>query len=332
MKKTEIIAEIAQGYEGKPNLLKKLTKQASSLKIDGIKYQLVYADELATPDYKYFKLFRQLELDEKYWNEVCKILKKKNIKLYFDIFGEKSLQIAKKLGAHGVKLSTTEFYNSELILKSLKKFKVVILSVAGIPFDEIKKLERLVLKKYKKKLILIYGFQSEPTQIYENNFLKLKALKDNFKDYSFGFMDHSHGGKKEALYTSLLALSCGVKLIEKHFTLNRKEKIEDYISGLSKNDFKKFIEIIRFYEQSLGKYSLKLSDSEKAYSSKALKVVVAKRDILKNKLLKKKDLSLKRSGYKSKKNNLFNKIQTVIGKKTKTIIKKNQPILKKNLI
>lgn len=331
MEKTKIIAEIAQGYEGKPNLLKKLTREASSLKIHGIKYQLVYADELATPDYKYFKLFRQLEMNEKYWKQVSNILKKNKIKLYFDIFGENSLKIAKKMGAYGVKLSTTEFYNYDLILKSLKTFKVVILSIGGVPIDEIKKLERLILKRYKKKLTLIYGFQSEPTEIYENNFLKLRALMDHFKEYKFGFMDHSHGGKKESLYTSLLPLSYGVELIEKHFTLNRKKKIEDYISGLSKKNFNKFIKIIRFYEQSLGKYSLKISNIEKIYSLKALKVVVAKKNILKNKLLKKSDLSLKRTGYKIKKNYAIYKIQSVIGKRSNITIKKDQPILKNNL-
>lgn len=331
MSKIEIIAEIAQGYEGKPHLLKQLTKEASSLKISGIKYQLVYAEELATSDYKYFKFFRQLEMNEKYWKQICNILKKKKIKLYFDIFGEKSFTIAKKLNAYGVKLSTTEFYNTDLILKSLKTFKVVILSVGGVPIKELKKLERLVLKKYKKKLILIFGFQSEPTKIYENNFLKLKALIDFFKGYKFGFMDHSDGGKKEAFYTSLIALGYGIKLIEKHFTLNRKKKIEDYISGLSKDNFKKFINIIRFYEESLGKYSFNLSKNEKIYSLKALKVVVANKNINKDKIIKKNDLTLKRTGLKLNKNTEIYKMQSVVGKKSKSNIQKDQPILKVNI-
>jgi sialic acid synthase SpsE len=324
--KTEIIAEIAQGYEGKKKLLNQLVNEAISLDVDGIKFQLVYADELATRDYKYYKLFKSLQMPISDWMKISKKIRNKK-KLYFDIFGEKSLKIAKKLKADGVKLSTTEFYNENLIIKSLKCFKKVILSVGGLPIKEIKKLEKKILNKYKKKIILIYGFQSEPTEIFQNNFLKLKALMYEFKNYKFAFMDHSHGGKKEALYTSLLALGNGVIMIEKHFTLDRKKKIEDYISGLSKNKFKKFINIIRFYESSLGDTSFKLNEQERLYAKKALKVVVAKKNLKKGKILTNQDLVLKRVGSNSL--YLVNIIKNIVGKKINRDVIIDQPILKK---
>ena len=49
--KIEIIAEIAQGYEGSEKLTNLLTKGAIASNADAVKFQLVYADELATPDY-----------------------------------------------------------------------------------------------------------------------------------------------------------------------------------------------------------------------------------------------------------------------------------------
>ena len=58
----EIIAEIAQGYEGDTKLTELLTIGANATGADAVKYQLVYADELATPDYKYYELFRSLEM------------------------------------------------------------------------------------------------------------------------------------------------------------------------------------------------------------------------------------------------------------------------------
>ena len=57
---------------------------------------------------------------------------------------------------------------------------------------------------------------------------------NEFKSYKFGFMDHSHGGKKEAFYTSLLALGNGISMIEKHFTLDRKKKLK-----ITSQDFQK---------------------------------------------------------------------------------------------
>lgn len=58
----EIIAEIAQGYEGSAKLTELLTIGAIESDADSIKFQLVYADELATQDYKYYDLFKSLEM------------------------------------------------------------------------------------------------------------------------------------------------------------------------------------------------------------------------------------------------------------------------------
>jgi len=44
----EIIAEIAQGYEGNSTLALMLAKAAVRSGADAVKFQLVYADELAT--------------------------------------------------------------------------------------------------------------------------------------------------------------------------------------------------------------------------------------------------------------------------------------------
>ncbi len=127
----------------------------------------------------------------------------------------------------------------------------------------------------------MYGLQAEPTKVSENNLLKLKLLMHKLKEFKFGFMDHSHGGKKESLYLSLLTLGQGISLIEKHFTLSRKLKIEDYISGLTKKRFKEFIDIIRYYEKAQGNENLSLTNAEIHYSHKAIKVVVAEKNILK---------------------------------------------------
>ncbi len=58
----EIIAEAAQGYEGNVTQARLLARAAARAGADAVKFQLVYADELATPDYQYYDLFRNLEM------------------------------------------------------------------------------------------------------------------------------------------------------------------------------------------------------------------------------------------------------------------------------
>ena len=67
MKKIEIIAEIAQGYEGKKDYLDQLVSESLKSEADSIKIQLVYADELSTSDYQYYGLFKELEMEDSKW-------------------------------------------------------------------------------------------------------------------------------------------------------------------------------------------------------------------------------------------------------------------------
>ena len=176
----------------------------------------------------------------------------------------------------------------------------------------------------------MYGLQAEPTKISDNNLLKLKLLMQKLKEFKFGFMDHSHGGKSESLYLSLLTLGQGVSLIEKHFTLDRKLEIEDYISGITRKNLEKFVGLVRYYEMALGKEKLSLTKAEIDYSYKALKVVVAEKNISQDRKIENSDVSLKRT-KKRYNNNQYKRLEDVVGKISRKSIKKNELILKNYL-
>ena len=65
-----IIAEIAQGFEGNFEQSKLLIKAAAKAGADAVKFQLVYANELATADYKYYSLFKELEMSISQWQSL----------------------------------------------------------------------------------------------------------------------------------------------------------------------------------------------------------------------------------------------------------------------
>ena len=100
-----------------------LTTGAIESGADAVKFQLVYADELATPDYQYYELFKSLEMSTSIWQETSDRIHEGGQKLYFDVFGFDSLTTALDVTADGVKLSTTEFYNRALIEQALSSFE-----------------------------------------------------------------------------------------------------------------------------------------------------------------------------------------------------------------
>lgn len=331
--KVEIIAEVAQGFEGKIDQAKLLAKGAIAAKADAVKFQLVYADELATPDYQYYSLFKNLELKDQDWIDLVGIVKKENLNFYFDVFGPRSLELAKKTGADGVKISTTEFYNETLISNALKNFKKVYISIGGIPIEDIQQLiDREQIKPH-AQVTFMYGFQSEPTPLEENNLSRLESLRRRFEGHEFGFMDHSLGGEaEEGLLLPIMALSTGISAIEKHITLDYELQIEDYISALSPTRFSELVRLIRKMEVSLGSPKLVLTDREREYANKATKVVVATNDLSANTVLKLSDLTLKRVGSSDSSKMTFKRLNEVIGKTVKQPISKDQAVSQDSIL
>ena len=326
----EIIAEVAQGYEGSEKLSDLLTTAAIKSGADSVKFQLVFADELATPDYVWYDLFKTLEMDETIWQGLAQRIHDNNQLLYFDVFGFKSLAAANRIGADGVKLSTTEFYNIDLMKEALQTFDKVIVSVGGIPESDIDEVVQGLLQQYKEKICLIYGFQAEPTPLDQNNLLKLRTLSDKYPDFKLGFMDHSDGANSDAYNLALVALGLGVNVIEKHITLDRSLEIEDYVSGLSPDNFLQFSNQVKRYEKALGQSSLELTDLEVEYRNKAVKLVVATHDIAAGKTISKEDVALKRTG-KEITGEPIRSLSEIIGATVNADIAINSPVYKEQL-
>ena len=213
---------------------------------------------------------------------------------------------------------------------AIKEFKTVILSVGGIPTKDIDFLVKNKLEKYSDKLYLIYGFQAEPTPINQNNLHKLQLLKERYNGFKIGFMDHSDGASEQAHYLPLLAVGAGVEIIEKHLTLDRCLELEDYVSALDSTSFKDFVKLIRTYEVAMGSKSLNLTDIEKEYFKKAVKVAIAERNLKKGTKLDSSNVLFKRTSKQASEDNVV-KISDLIGKTLKSACDQNNPILWSNL-
>ena len=299
----KIIAELAQGYEGNPNQTIELTKAALKTNCDIIKFQCLYADETAVPDYKHYKFFKKLEMDFVIWSQVNKMIKKQKKELMLNVSGFKSLKIAKDLNLKSVKLHTTHFFFNDLINEIKDQFQNLYFSIGGIHLNEIKnfvKKHSFNKKKFKNRINFTYGFQSSPTPIEKNNILKLQSYIKAFPGFNFGFEDHTSKNSELKFTTPMLALPLGIKHLEKHLTLKNKV-IEDSESALTPNEFHKFVLYVRTFEKALGNGNLKLSNEELKYRKNMLKVVIANKKIKKFTKLKKEDVSLKRIKNSKKK-------------------------------
>jgi N,N'-diacetyllegionaminate synthase len=310
--KIEIIAEIAQGYEGNPKLAELLVNGALIAGADSVKLQLVFADELCVKSYPYHSLFSSLEMPEDVWQMLVTKVHKAKKRIYFDVYGQRSLAMAKKLGADGIKISTTDFHNLPLLKQAFSQFNNVFVSIGGVPVEYVDEMINLITDR--NKLTLMHGFQAEPTQIEDNNLGRIKTLRSRYEGIKIGFMDHSLGCSDEAFHLPLIALGSGICCIEKHITLDYSLQIEDYVSALSIDRFCEFIKMIRSIEVAFGTDELELTEKEAEYGKRAGKVLVAYSDLPEGHLITESDIAMKRVTT-SPNDNHFRRVPDLIGKK-----------------
>lgn len=288
-----IIAEAAQGYEGNAEVARLLVRAAKAGGADAVKFQMVWADDLCEPGYQYRDLFQALEMSEEAWKSVADECRRCQLDFVVDVFGPRAVAAARNIGVDGYKLHSTTFFDDALAADVLAQGKPVYLSVGGIDADEIAAFLRRHDLGAGKPVVVLYGYQAEPTPIEGNNLKRMESLRA-LTGLEIGFMDHSDGGGADWLTLSALALGMGVRVFEKHITLDRALEMEDYVSALGPTDFRTYSDALRRLGGALGNSSLELSEAERGYRGRALKRVVASRDLAAGQVLADGDLRLNR--------------------------------------
>ena len=330
MKKPFIVAEAAQGFQGDLKLACLLVRAAAAAKADAVKFQLVYADEIATPDYKYYGLFKNLEMSPRAWRQVANEAKKLGIELYFDVFGLRSFRQALSLKAQGLKIHATDFYHDALLEKTLQSGLKILVSCAGLGQDDLHDLFDRHPGARAPHITFLHGFQAEPTPLAANNLNRLFSLSEICRPAGIGFMDHSDGAKEDGLELSLLALPLGISVLEKHITLDRELRLEDYVSALPPSGFKAFVTKMRKYGKALGSVEIQPGKMEAAYRLRSAKVLVAARNLKKGVILKMKDIKLLRVAKQESMPTILD-LRKALGAKIKKDIRKHSPILARML-
>lgn len=274
-----IIAEAAQGYEGSVEISKLLIRSAKAAKANAIKFQVIYVDDLAEEGYEYYDLFKSLEISLKDWSTIRDFAKTQGIDFIIDVFGQKSFELAETIKPDGVKIHSTCFFDERLINKILNLDTHVYLSIGGIHLEEVKSLMAQCRCQDRDKFTIFYGFQAEPTPLNANHLLRIQSLRQETGINNIGFMDHSDGQGNYTVSLSAVALGLGVKIFEKHITLDRYLKMEDYVSALNVTDFASYVTSLHALNEALGSANLSLKDEEVAYRKRAIKRVVATQDL-----------------------------------------------------
>ena len=325
----QIIAELAQGFEGSPDQARLLLRAASSSGANAAKFQMVFADELATPEYKYYQLFQSLEMSDEVWRGLADYSKELNIELHVDIFGERSLKLAEKIGVNTIKLHGTDIANLGL-LNHVKNssIKKVLLGAGGAYLSEVNQAVSILSKK---EVVILLGFQGYPTPNDANQMARIRLLIEtyqiNYPTVSIGFADHASPDGVLRVALPVLAMGIGATTLEKHLTLGKSMKLEDHESALNPDEFLEFTQAVRNCEKAIGNFveveNFGMSQSEEDYRKMIRRHVVANRNLLVGESIGSADLVLKRTSS----DRAITDLQVMYQKILRRTVDRNSPII-----
>ena len=322
---TIVIAEAGVNHNGNINLALKLVDVAAKSKADYVKFQTYIASDLVQKKIglaKYqkknskkissqFQLLKKFELSESAHLKIIRRCKIKKIKFLSSPFDLRSIDLLKKLKLQLFKIPSGEITNIPYLRKIGSLNKQVILSTGMSNIAEISEaIKTLIASGTKRKNITILHCSTEyPAEQKNLNLLSIPFMKKKFKT-NIGYSDHSLG-----LQASFTAVALGAKVIEKHFTLNKKLSGPDQKASLSPNELTNLVQGIRIIESTLGNNIKKPYSAELKNLNFIRKFIVANKKILKGEKFTKKNITTKRAitGLSA------SKWDWIIGKKAKKI-------------
>jgi len=316
---TFIIAEAACNHMCDMELAKKMIDEASRAGADAIKFQTYIAEKLVTKNAVAFwgeKEVSQLEyykrLDRfgaKEYRELFKYAESKKIIAFSSPFDRESADMLDDLDMPVFKIASCDINNIEFIEHIGQYQKPIILSTGASTYDEIDTAIETVFKTGNYKLMLLACTLSYPTKYSDANLNRINSLIERYPGITIGLSDHTEPDAQMVLPS--IAVALGARIIEKHYTLDRKMTGSGHFFAMNPNDLAKMVSNIRLAETAFGDGSIGVAKSEKKAWFSARRSIVADRVINKGEYITEDMIGLKRPGDGLP----ANMINTIVGKK-----------------
>lgn len=286
-----LIAEIGVNHNGNFYEACKMIETLEKVGVDAVKFQTYITEELVLKSEKLFSMLKKYELSLKDWDYLAKYVTAKNMIFLSTPFDVKSVETIKKL-VPAFKISSGDLNNFHLLKRVCSIGKPVFIST-GIAVEKEVKMAVDFLKENGVKDIVIFQCTTQ-YPVFDNdvNLNVIDLYKKMFPDCVIGFSDHSVG-----ITASLGAVAKGAKIIERHFTLDKKAEGPDHAASLNLVEMKDWVKSIRKLETQLGFTSKFPSRHELKIRSQVRKSIVSIKDIKKGDVFSEKNISTKRPGF-----------------------------------
>lgn len=327
---TFIIAEAGSNHDRDINQAKAMIDLALEAGADAVKFQTFTADKIAANtnhaiarlgnEYEgiptLFELYKGLELPRDWQRELAYYAAKKGMLFLSTPFDREAVEELDSLGMPAYKVASFEMVDLPFLKYMAQRGKPVILSTGMATMGEIEEALAAIYSTGNKQIILLHCGISYPMPYSEVNLKAMETMGLAFR-VPIGYSDHSLG-----ISVPLAAVALGAKIIEKHFTLDKKLKGPDHKFALDPGELKAMVKGIREVEAALGLTVKGSTPAEELHRLRGRRSIFARVDIPRGTVINEGMLAVLRPGIGLKPKYL----EVVTGRIAQRDIKANEPI------
>ncbi|MCC7554235.1 MAG: pseudaminic acid synthase [Methanobacteriaceae archaeon] len=271
--KTFIIAELSANHLNDFDIAVKTIEAMAESGADAVKFQTYTPDTITLNcDNDYFKidqgtiwdgkvlynLYEEAHMPWKWQPKLKKIAEDLGLIAFSSPFDKSSVDFLEEMDVPAYKIASFEITDTPLIEYVAKKGKPIIISTGIASIEDIELAIKICKKAGNDKIALLKCTSAYPAPLEEINLNTIPDMKEKFKTI-VGLSDHTLGSD-----VAISAVALGAKIVEKHFTLDRKMGGPDSEFSMEPHEFKSMVNSIRNVEKALGNITYELSDKMKS--------------------------------------------------------------------
>jgi N-acetylneuraminate synthase len=252
---TYVVAEIGINHNGDLEKARQLIDAAAHAGVDAVKFQK-RTPELCVPtdqrDLKretpwgyvtYLAYREKVEFGEREFRAIDVHCRDREVDWFASVWDEPSVDFMEPFGPLAYKIPSAALTDANLLRHVRAKGRPIILSTGMSTMEEI---DRAVGILGAENLLLMHATSTYPCEPEELNLRMIRTLRERFP-CPVGYSGHEVG-----LTPTVVAVSLGACLVERHITLDRAMWGSDQAASVEPGGFERLVKYIRVTEASLG--------------------------------------------------------------------------------
>lgn len=296
-----IIAEIGGNFTTLEQA-KRLIDAAHDCGVDAVKLQTYRADTITstkaifdmenTGVVSQHDLFRKYEVNEALHQEAFKYAESKGLDWFSTPSHEADVALLERCNVGAHKIGSDDAVNLPFLRYVARTGKPILLSTGMCTLEEVRQSVSAILGEGNDRLILLHAITSYPTHAENVNLRAMQTLMEAFPQLDVGYSDHTMSP-----IASLCAVAMGARVIERHFTYDKRADGPDHMLSADPAEMKWLVDAVRAFEVMRGNGIKRPADSEKTTRANNRKSLVLQQAVKAGERLTADKLAIKRPGY-----------------------------------